>query len=76
MTWLLRLLAENRRLHERNQRLCGALELANATSERLRDRCSQLQRDADLLALMTRDRDAALGIVRDAHRIDSMEVEG
>ena len=72
----LRLLGENARLRTMNARLTGALELANVTSERLRDRCSQLQRDCDLLGLMARDRDAASGIVRDAHRIDLIESEG
>lgn len=80
MTWIrvaVRLAARCRHLERRNRDLTGALIVANVTCERLRDRCQQYQRDCDLLALMARDKDAAEGIVRDAHRMDGLtEVEG
>lgn len=72
----LRLAAENRRLRDHNERLAAALALANATSERLTARCGQLHRDADLLALMAKDRPTALALLRDAHGIDQLEERG
>lgn len=70
----LRLLAENTRLRHRNKRLLSALILANDTAEKANALAAQARRDADLLALMAKDREQALAFLRDAHRIDRGEV--
>lgn len=65
-------MAENARLRQDNLRLLVAWRQANDTTERVARRCAVLQRDAELLALMSRDRDVALGVLRDSHRIDQL----
>ena len=40
----------------------------------LSHKLQQARRDADLLALMARDRQAALSFIRDAHQIEALDV--
>lgn len=68
----LRLAAEVARLKSENRELTYRVTRALQECERLHVTVARLRRDADLLALMARDRDVALGVIRDMHRIDGL----
>ena len=74
MIWptALRLAAEVARLRRENRDLTFRLVHAQQECERLHVSIRTLRRDADLLGLMARDRDVALGVLRDMHRIDGI----
>jgi len=68
----LRLAAEVARLRRENRDLRFRLVHAQQECERLHVALRTTRRDADLLGLMARDRDVALGVLRDMHRIDGI----
>lgn len=61
-----------RALEKRNLELFTALRLVNESYDRLKAQHEQAVRDAELLALMSRDRRTALEFLRDAHRMDAL----
>lgn len=74
MIWrmALRVANDNRRLRAEIRDLKYLLVHAQQECERLHVSIRTLRRDADLLGLMARDRDVALGVLRDMHRIDGI----
>jgi hypothetical protein len=69
----LRLADECGRLRVRNSRLTCDLAKAHERVRTLADELAQTRRDADLLALMARDRTAALEFVRTRHDITHLD---